>query len=120
PIATRQSNFDTLELHEKLAALHLHQQVKEHLVSSDSGASKHAVHSSSVTPKVDSSQASSTKHEQNGVEVVRQNPAAVVNEVTACAEHINQVQLHHCADQTQDSKCVPFEGSLLNNNLQII
>nr|CAH8819315.1 unnamed protein product [Trichobilharzia regenti] len=111
PIATRQSNFDTLELHEKLAALHLHQQVKEHLVSSDSGASKHAVHSSSVTPKVDSSQASSTKHEQNGVEVVRQNPAAVVNEVTACAEHINQVQLHHCADQTQDTP-TPREASV--------
>ncbi|CAH8875079.1 unnamed protein product [Trichobilharzia szidati] len=70
PIATRQSNFDTLELHEKLAALHLHQQAKELLVSTDSGASKHAVHSSSVTPKVDSSQASSTKHEQVVVVVV--------------------------------------------------
>ncbi|CAH8583181.1 unnamed protein product [Schistosoma turkestanicum] len=105
PLASRQSNFDALELHEKLVALHLHQQAKERLTSRDSGLAKSSIHSSSATPNNENGHIASNNYDQN-VNDIRsmdyQNHVPVPNEVQACAEHITQVQLHQRADQTQD------------------
>ncbi|CAH8647563.1 unnamed protein product [Heterobilharzia americana] len=110
PIGTRQSNFDALELHEKLAALHFHQQASGQLASSESGVAKHTVCSSSVIPGVDNLHIGSNNQDQSGCETVgavqpfdRQNHVPFVNEVKACAEHIIQVQLHQRAGQNQDT-----------------
>ncbi|KAH8868775.1 Nuclear receptor-binding protein [Schistosoma japonicum] len=106
PIASRQSNFDALELHEKLVALHLHQQAKERLTSRDSGLAKSSIHSSSATPNNESGPIATNNHDQNVSDILsidRQiNHVPITNEVQACAEHITQVQLHQRADQTQD------------------
>lgn len=63
-IASRQSNFDALELHEKLVALHLHQQAKERLTSRDSGLAKSSIHSSSATPNNENGHTVSSNHDQ--------------------------------------------------------
>ncbi|CAI2736185.1 unnamed protein product [Schistosoma spindalis] len=105
PIASRQSNFDALELHEKLVALHLHQQAKERLTSRDSGLAKSSIHSSSATPNNENGHTVSSNHDQNLGDIRAidyQNHVPIPNEVQACAEHITQVQLHQRADQTQD------------------
>ncbi|KAH9579020.1 Nuclear receptor-binding protein [Schistosoma haematobium] len=105
PIASRQSNFDALELHEKLVALHLHQQAKERLTSRDSGLAKSSIHSSSATPNNENGHTVSSNHDQNLGDIRSidyQNHVPISNEVQACAEHITQVQLHQRADQTQD------------------
>ncbi|CAH8675741.1 unnamed protein product [Schistosoma rodhaini] len=105
PIASRQSNFDALELHEKLVALHLHQQAKERLTSRDSGLAKSSIHSSSATPNNENGPVVSSDHDQNLGDIRSmdyQNHVPIPNEVQACAEHITQVQLHQRADQTQD------------------
>ncbi|CAH8664495.1 unnamed protein product [Schistosoma bovis] len=104
-IASRQSNFDALELHEKLVALHLHQQAKERLTSRDSGLAKSSIHSSSATPNNENGHTVSSNHDQNLGDIRSidyQNHVPISNEVQACAEHITQVQLHQRADQTQD------------------